>query len=69
MAENQTTHRVIVNAGDVWDLWQSMRTDTPFPITLPNGEKVELVAGSPSDEQIGRTYAQMEEFEVRRAGL
>lgn len=69
MADERKTYRAIVNAGDVFDLWRAMRFDTPYTVTLTNGDKVELVAGNPSGDQIGAQYAQMDEFEVRQKGL
>ncbi|MFE6739859.1 hypothetical protein [Streptomyces tubercidicus] len=61
--------RLIINAGEVRDMWVSFKFDTPYPMRLTDGTEIEVVAGDPQSEQIGATYADLDEIEVRSSGL
>jgi hypothetical protein len=61
--------RLIVNAGEIRDLWQHMKQDIPYPMRLSDGTEIEVVAGDPQSEEIGREHADLDEIEVRSTGL
>ncbi|MFI0265588.1 hypothetical protein [Streptomyces luteogriseus] len=61
--------RLIVNAGEIRDMWQHMKDDIPYPMRLVDGTDIELVAGDPQSEEIGKEYADLDEIEVRSTSL
>ncbi|MDJ0463080.1 hypothetical protein [Streptomyces sp. H27-C3] len=55
---------LIVNAGDVRDLVRHMRQDIPFTLRLMDGTEIELVAGDPQSDTIGREHSDVDEIEI-----
>lgn len=61
--------RLIVNAGEIRDMWEHLRQDLPYPMRLSDGTEIEVVAGDPRTGEIGREHADLEEVRVRGTGL
>lgn len=61
--------RLIINAGEIRDMWESFKFDTPYPMRLADGTEIEVVAGDPVSGEIGATYANLDEIEVRGTSL
>jgi hypothetical protein len=61
--------RLIINAGEIRDIWQHMKQDIPYPMRLSDDTEIEVVAGDPQSEEIGREYADLDEIEVRSTSL
>lgn len=66
---SEPTPRLIINAGEIRDMWNSFKFDTPYPMRLTDGTKIEVVAGDPQFEKIGKAYADLDEIDVRSTSL
>jgi hypothetical protein len=56
--------RLVINAGDVYDIVEAMKNDLPFPLRLADGTEIDVVAGDPRTGRIGREHAAMDELHV-----
>ncbi|MFE9833975.1 hypothetical protein ACFYP4_02330 [Streptomyces sp. NPDC005551] len=65
----QRLPRLVVNAGEIRDLWQHMKNDMPYLMRLAGRTEIEVVAGDPQSGEIGREHADLDEIEVRGTSL
>lgn len=61
--------RLIIDAGEIRDMWQSFKNDTPYRMRLNDGTEIEVVAGDPVTGEIGKEHANLDEIEVRSTSL
>jgi hypothetical protein len=61
--------RLIINAGELRDIWRHLEYDLPYLMRLTDGTEIEVVAGDPQSEEIGREHADLDEIEVRSTSL
>lgn len=67
--ERRGKPRLIVNAGDIRDIWRHMQDDMPMTLRLNNGQEIDVVAGDPLSGEIGNQFAEMDAVEVRGTTL
>ncbi|MFD4858364.1 hypothetical protein [Streptomyces atratus] len=61
--------QLIMNAGELRDIWSHLQQDKPFTMRLSNGQVIEVVAGDPLEPKVGKEFADLDEIIVRSTGL
>jgi hypothetical protein len=59
-----TPPRLILSAGDIRDMVQSMQRDEPFPVYILDGVRVDIVPGDYSTDKIGLKHSDINEIRV-----
>lgn len=64
-----TPPRLLINAGELRDIWSHLQQDKPFTMRLSNGQEIQVVAGDPLEGKVGKEFADLDEIIVRSTSL